>query len=138
MSMNFEYSEKSLALQKRVNDFMVEHIYPHEKEIQAYHHNPENLWQDFPKLEEWKAAAKAEGLWNLFLPKDYGALSSGLTNLEYAPLAELMGRSKIASEVFNCSAPDTGNMEVFAKYGTPAQQEQWLKPLMNGETRSAF
>ena len=138
MSMNFEYSEKSLALQKRVNDFMVEHIYPHEKEIQAYHHNPENLWQDFPKLEEWKAAAKAEGLWNLFLPKDYGALSSGLTNLEYAPLAELMGRSKIASEVFNCSAPDTGNMEVFAKYGTPAQQEQWLKPLMNGEIRSAF
>ena len=138
MSMNFEYSEKSLALQKRVNDFMVEHIYPYEKEIQAYHHNPENLWQDFPKLEEWKASAKAEGLWNLFLPKDYGALSSGLTNLEYAPLAELMGRSKIASEVFNCSAPDTGNMEVFAKYGTPAQQEQWLKPLMNGEIRSAF
>ena len=138
MSMNFEYSEKSLALQKRVNDFMVEYIYPHEKEIQAFHHNPENLWQDFPKLEEWKAAAKAEGLWNLFLPKDYGALSSGLTNLEYAPLAELMGRSKIASEVFNCSAPDTGNMEVFAKYGTPAQQEQWLKPLMNGEIRSAF
>ena len=138
MSMNFEYSEKSLALQKRVNDFMVEHIYPHEKEIQAYHHNPENLWQDFPKLEEWKAAAKAEGLWNLFLPKDYGALSSGLTNLEYAPLAELMGRSKIASEVFNCSAPDTGNMEVFAKYGTSTQQEQWLKPLMNGEIRSAF
>lgn len=138
MSMNFEYSEKSLALQKRVNDFMVEHIYPHEKEIQAFHHNPENLWQDFPKLEEWKAAAKVEGLWNLFLPKDYGALSSGLTNLEYAPLAELMGRSKIASEVFNCSAPDTGNMEVFAKYGTPAQQEQWLKPLMNGEIRSAF
>lgn len=138
MSMNFEYSEKSLALQKRVNDFMVEYIYPHEKEIQAFHHNPENLWQDFPKLEEWKAAAKAEGLWNLFLPKDYGALSSGLTNLEYAPLAELMGRSKIASEVFNCSAPDTGNMEVFAKYGTPAQQEKWLKPLMNGEIRSAF
>lgn len=138
MSMNFEYSEKSLALQKRVNDFMVEHIYPHEKEIQSFHHNPENLWQDFPKLEEWKAAAKAERLWNLFLPKDYGALSSGLTNLEYAPLAELMGRSKIASEVFNCSAPDTGNMEVFAKYGTPAQQEKWLKPLMNGEIRSAF
>ena len=136
--MNFEYSEKSLALQKRVNDFMVEHIYPHEKEIQSFHHNPENLWQDFPKLEEWKAAAKAEGLWNLFLPKDYGALSSGLTNLEYAPLAELMGRSKIASEVFNCSAPDTGNMEVFAKYGTPAQKEKWLKPLMNGEIRSAF
>ena len=136
--MNFEYTEKSLALQKRVNDFMVEHIYPHEKEIHSFHHNPENLWQDFPKLEEWKAAAKAEGLWNLFLPVDYGDLSSGLTNLEYAPLAELMGRSRIASEVFNCSAPDTGNMEVFAKYGTPDQQKKWLNPLMNGEIRSAF
>ena len=136
--MNFEYTEKSLALQKRVNDFMVEYIYPHEKEIHSFHHNPENLWQDFPKLEEWKAAAKAEGLWNLFLPVDYGDLSSGLTNLEYAPLAELMGRSRIASEVFNCSAPDTGNMEVFAKYGTPDQQKKWLNPLMNGEIRSAF
>ena len=136
--MNFEYTEKSLALQKRVNDFMVEYIYPHEKEIHSFHHNPENLWQDFPKLEEWKAAAKAEGLWNLFLPVDYGDLSSGLTNLEYAPLAELMGRSRIASEVFNCSAPDTGNMEVFAKYGTPDQQRKWLNPLMNGEIRSAF
>ena len=136
--MNFEYTEKSLALQKRVNDFMVEHIYPHEKEIHTFHHNPENLWQDFPKLQEWKAAAKAEGLWNLFLPEDYGDLSSGLTNLEYAPLAELMGRSRIASEVFNCSAPDTGNMEVFAKYGTPDQQKKWLNPLMNGEIRSAF
>ena len=136
--MNFEYTEKSLALQKRVNDFMLEHIYPHEKEIHSFHHNPENLWQDFPKLEEWKAAAKAEGLWNLFLPVDYGDLSSGLTNLEYAPLAELMGRSRIASEVFNCSAPDTGNMEVFAKYGTPDQQKKWLNPLMNGEIRSAF
>jgi len=136
--MNFEYTEKSLSLQKRVNDFMVEHIYPHESEIQAYHHDHNNLWQDFPQLEEWKAAAKLEGLWNLFLPTDYGDLSPGLTNLEYAPLAELMGRSKIASEVFNCSAPDTGNMEVFAKYGTPAQQAQWLSPLMNGEIRSAF
>ena len=136
--MNFDYSEKSLALQKRVNDFMVEYIYPHEKEIQAFHLDHNNLWQDFPKLEEWKAAAKREGLWNLFLPTDYGKLSAGLTNLEYAPLAELMGRSKIASEVFNCSAPDTGNMEVFAKYGTEAQQQQWLNPLMNGDIRSAF
>ena len=136
--MNFEYTEKSLALQKKINDFMEEYLYPHEQEMQAFHHQTENLWMDFPKLEEWKAAAKAQGLWNLFLPKDYGALSSGLTNLEYAPLAELMGRCKVASEVFNCSAPDTGNMEVFAKYGTSEQQEEWLAPLMNGEIRSAF
>ena len=80
----------------------------------------------FPQIRRMKAAAKREGLWNLFLPTDYGELSVGLTNLEYAPLAELMGRSKIASEVFNCSAPDTGNKEVFAKYGTPAQQAEWL------------
>ena len=89
--MNFEYTEKSLALQKRVNDFMVEHIYPHEKEIQAYHLDHNNLWQDFPKLEAWKAAVKREGLWNLFLPTDYGELSAGLTNLEYAPLCRING-----------------------------------------------
>ena len=89
-------------------------------------------------MEEWKVAAKNAGLWNLFLPKGYGVLSPGLTNLEYAPLAEIMGRSKGADEVFNCSAPDTGNMEVFAKYGTPEHQQEWLKPLMNGEIRSAF
>ena len=91
-----------------------------------------------PQIRRVESCGKREGLWNLFLPTDYGELSAGLTNLEYAPLAELMGRSKIASEVFNCSAPDTGNMEVFAKYGTPAQQAEWLTPLMNGEIRSAF
>ena len=136
--MNFEYTEQSKILQARVQAFMETHIYPHENEIKAFHEDHHNLWKDFPRLEEWKTAAKEAGLWNLFLPLDYGDLSAGLTNLEYAPLAELMGRSKIASEVFNCSAPDTGNMEVFAKYGTEEQKAQWLTPLMNGAIRSAF
>ena len=89
-------------------------------------------------MEHWKKLAKSEGLWNLFLPKGYGNLSPGLSNLEYAPLAEKMGSLAYASEVFNCSAPDTGNMETIAKYGTEEQKEKWLKPLMNGEIRSAF
>ena len=117
---------------------MEQHIYPNDADRQRFTQDPANWWQDYPKLEEWKAAAKVAGLWNLFLPKSYGELSPGLTNLEYAPLAEIMGRSRGSDEVFNCSAPDTGNMEVFAKYGTPEQQERWLKPLMNGEIRSAF
>lgn len=134
--MNFEYTENLQVLQKRVADFMNQHIYPLEKEVNTFCNN--NLWQEHPQIEALKALAKAEGLWNLFLPKDYGALSAGLTNLEYAPLAELMGKVKFASEVFNCSAPDTGNMEVLAKYGSAQQQEQWLKPLMEGTIRSAF
>lgn len=136
--MNFEYTKKSLDLQEKLKSFMEQHIYPNDKDRQRYTQDPKNWWQDYPKLEEWKNAAKAAGLWNLFLPKSYGALSPGLTNLEYAPLAEIMGRSRGSDEVFNCSAPDTGNMEVFAKYGTPEQQERWLKPLMNGDIRSAF
>lgn len=134
--MNFEYTEKSKALQQRVRTFMDEHILPLEKEYNEFVLN--NPWVNFPKLENLKALAKAEGLWNLFLPTNYGHLSGGLTNLEYAALAEIMGRVPWASEVFNCSAPDTGNMEVLAKYGSPEQQEKWLKPLMNGEIRSAF
>lgn len=136
--MNFEYSEKSKELQRRVQEFMDLYIYPAEQEWNEFSHKPENAWKKWPKLEGIKAQAKAEGLWNLFLPKAYGELSPGLTNLEYAPLAELMGKVRWASEVFNCSAPDTGNMEVLAKYGTPAHQEKWLKPLMAGEIRSAF
>lgn len=136
--MNFEYTQKSLDLQERLKTFMEEHIFPNEKDYQAFVSNPENMWQEYSKMEAWKASAKKAGLWNLFLPIDYGELSAGLTNLEYAPLAEIMGRFVPSSEVFNCSAPDTGNMEVLAKYGTPAQQAQWLKPLMNGEIRSAF
>lgn len=136
--MNFEYTDRAKELQARVREFMDLYIYPHEKEWFEYSLKPENAWKKWPKMEEIKAQAKAQGLWNLFLPKAYGDLSPGLTNLEYAPLAELMGQVRWASEVFNCSAPDTGNMEVLAKYGTPAQQEKWLKPLMAGEIRSAF
>lgn len=136
--MNFEYTDRAKELQARVKEFMDLYIYPHEKEWFEFSLQPENAWKKWPKMEEIKAQAKAQGLWNLFLPKAYGDLSPGLTNLEYAPLAELMGKVRWASEVFNCSAPDTGNMEVLAKYGTPAQQEKWLKPLMAGEIRSAF
>tara|TARA_B100000768_G_scaffold38790_1_gene37603 strand:+ start:5192 stop:6403 length:1212 start_codon:yes stop_codon:yes gene_type:complete len=134
--MNFEYSEKSLKLQKKLEDFMQNHIFPNENEILEFRLN--NPWKHSPKLEVLKNLAKKEKLWNLFLPKGYGDLSPGLTNLEYAPLAELMGRCSFSSEIFNCSAPDTGNMEVIAKYGTSKQKEKWLKPLMNGEIRSAF
>lgn len=136
--MNFEYSARSLEYQKRIKDFMNAHLYPIETEVMEFFKHPDNLWQHWPGFEELKNKAKSEGLWNLFLPKEYGDLSPGLTNLEYAALAELMGRLRYAPEVFNCSAPDTGNMEVFSKYGTDEQKEKWLKPLMNGEIRSAF
>ena len=136
--MNFEYSEKSVALQDKLKHFMETHVHPVEKEVELFHQNPKNLWKRWPGMEKLKEKAKDHGLWNLFLPSSYGALSPGLTNLEYAPLAEIMGRITWSSEIFNCSAPDTGNMEVLAKYGTLEQQEKWLKPLMNGEIRSAF
>ena len=134
--MNFEYTQRSLDLQAKVDDFMQEHIFPIEKEYAEFVQN--NRWKHYPGIEDLKAKAKAAGLWNLFLPKEYGDVSPGLSNLEYAPLAALMGRVTWASEVFNCSAPDTGNMEVFAKYGSPEQKEKWLKPLMDGNIRSAF
>ncbi len=136
--MNFEYTQKSLDLQAKLNAFIKEHIVPLEAEFIAFHQDPKNRWKRLPKTEELKQKAKDAGLWNLFLPEDYGDLSPGLTNLEYAPLAEIMGKKIWISEIFNCSAPDTGNMEVLAKYGSDAQKEQWLKPLMNGEIRSAF
>ncbi len=134
--MNFEYTERSLDYQKRVDDFMQAHVFPIEKEVAAFRQN--NLWQHHESLEKLKILAKAEGLWNLFLPKNYGELSPGLSNLEYAPLAELMGRITWSSELFNCSAPDTGNMEVLAKYGSKEHQEKYLTRLMQGEIRSAF
>lgn len=134
--MNFEYSDKVQDLIKRVIDFMDLHIFPVEQEM--HEQVAQNPWSTPPLLEELKAKAKAEGLWNLFLPVSYGKYSAGLTNLEYAPLAEIMGQVMWASEVFNCAAPDTGNMEVLAKYGNEAQKKQWLEPLLEGKIRSAF
>lgn len=134
--MEFEYSDKVKDYQKRINDFMEEKIYPNEKVYQQQLDEGGDRWQVPPVLEELKAEAKKQGLWNLFLPdSEFGA---GLSNLEYAPLCEIMGRSAIAPEVFNCAAPDTGNMEVLAKYGSPEQQQQWLRPLLDGEIRSGF
>ena len=136
--MNFEYSEKSKELQQRLISFIEAHVLPLEQEYITFQSATKNNWTRFPKIEVLKQKAKDAGLWNLFLPKDYGDLSPGLNNLEYAPLAEIMGRKIWVSEIFNCAAPDTGNMEVLAKYGDKAQKEKWLTPLMNGEIRSAF
>jgi acyl-CoA dehydrogenase len=136
--MNFEYTDKVKDLIQQVGGFIDTYIKPVEQELHTYYSNPDNYWTVHPKIEELKALARRADLWNLFLPKSYGYLSPGLSNLEYAPLAELMGRIRWAAEIFNCSAPDTGNMEVLAKYGTPEQQAQWLTPLMKGEIRSAF
>jgi len=134
--MNFDYSEKVQYLRKQLLDFMEEHVYPNEGTYARQLAEGETRWQVPPVLDELKAKAKARGLWNLFLPEsEYGA---GLTNLEYAPLCEVMGRSPIAPEVFNCSAPDTGNMEVLVRYGTPEQKKQWLEPLLEGKIRSTF
>ena len=136
--MNFDHSDKVKTLQAQLQAFMDQHIYPNEREHDDWVEDPAHLWQHWPGLDALKAEARALGLWNLFLPHEYGAISPGLTNLEYAPLAELMGRVPWSGEVFNCSAPDTGNMEVLARYGTPAQQAQWLAPLLAGEIRSAY
>jgi acyl-CoA dehydrogenase len=132
--MSFEFTDKVKELQGRLQSFMDEHIYPNEQRVQD--EIERNHWTPSRTIEELKPKARAAGLWNLFLPDDeHGA---GLTNFEYAPLCETMGRSVIAPEVFNCSAPDTGNMEVIARYGTPEQKERWLKPLLAGEIRSCF
>lgn len=136
--MDFDYSARTRDLIARLEAFMDAHIYPAEEERHTFVLAPENLWKEWPGLAGLKSRAHAEGLWNLFLPHEYGAHSPGLTNLEYAPLAEIMGRVPWSSEVFNCSAPDTGNMEVLAKYGSPDQQARWLKPLLAGEIRSAY
>jgi acyl-CoA dehydrogenase len=133
--MNFEFSDEVKELQKRLRDFMDEHIYPNEDTFRQQI-NEGDRWKPTAIVEELKPKARAAGLWNLFLPEsEYGA---GLTNLEYAPLCEIMGRSVMAPEVFNCSAPDTGNMEVLVRYGSPEQKKQWLEPLLAGEIRSCF
>ena len=132
--MNFDFSEKAKDFQRRLLAFMDTHIYPNERRFAE--DIARNRWQPTQVIEELKPKARAAGLWNLFLPADeHGA---GLTNLEYAPLCEIMGRSFMAPEVFNCSAPDTGNMEVLARYGTAEQKDRWLKPLLAGEIRSCF
>ena len=132
--MNFEFSDKVRDLQRRLQAFLDEHIYPNE---QRYRDEIErNPWSPTRIVEELKPKARGAGLWNLFLPEPENG--AGLTNLEYASLCEMMGRSEMAPEVFNCSPPDTGNMEVLARYGTPEQKERWLKPLLAGEIRSCF
>jgi acyl-CoA dehydrogenase len=133
--VDFAYSDKVKALQEKLGRFMDEHVYPNEH---RYHEglSDANRWQPRPVVEELKPKAKAAGLWNLFLPES--ELGAGLTNLEYAPLCEIMGRVNWAPEVFNCSAPDTGNMEVLVRYGTAEQKKQWLEPLLEGKIRSAF
>jgi acyl-CoA dehydrogenase len=122
------------GLQDRLQAFMDEHIYPNEERYHEQLNALPNRFSTVPLMEELKAKARATGLWNLFVPANHG----GLTNVQYAPLAEIMGRVMWSPEVFNCNAPDTGNMEVFMKYGTPAQQERWLKPLLAGEIRSCY
>jgi len=132
--MHFEYTPKVKELRQRLQAFMDEHIYPNEKLFHAQ--VEEDRWRPAPVIEELKPKARAAGLWNLFLP--HSANGAGLTNLEYAPLCEIMGRVHFAPEVFNCSAPDTGNMEVIERYGTEEHKRRWLAPLLNGESRSCF
>jgi acyl-CoA dehydrogenase len=134
--MNFDFSPKTERLKAQVLSFMDREVYPAEAVFERQLNEAPSRWQIPPVMEELKRKAKAEGLWNLFLPES--ELGAGLSNLEYAPLCEIMGRSPIAPEAFNCSAPDTGNMETLVRYATQEQQEQWLKPLLAGEIRSSF
>ena len=134
--MDFNHTDKVLDLMDQLNAFMDEHVYPNEEAYTEHFKSTDNKWVSPPLMQELKNKAKDAGLWNLFLPES--ERGAGLNNLEYAPLAEIMGRVFWASEVFNCNAPDTGNMEVLDRYGSEEQKEQWLKPLLNGEIRSCF
>src|SRR6201994_3751831 len=141
-AMDFEYSDRTKELQEKLLKFMDDVIYPAESVHEEQREKARDRWQLPPVLEECKAEAKKRGLWNMFLPADrdsgdtHGTM--GLSNLEYAPICDILGRSSIASEAVNCSAPDTGNMEVFARYASAELKEKWLKPLLNGEIRSCF
>ncbi|MGJ9457836.1 acyl-CoA dehydrogenase family protein [Oceanobacillus sp. CF4.6] len=134
--MDFNYSEKTKELQAKLTGFMDEYVYEAEIIYEQQLNEGESRWNIPPIIDELKEKARKQGLWNLFLPEAHNPY--GLTNQEYAPLAEIMGRSLIAPEIFNCNAPDTGNMEVFLKYGTEEQKNEWLKPLLDGKIRSAF
>ena len=134
--MDFTYSDKTRSLIDRLQDFMDRYVYPNEAAFYAEHESLGDRWDVPPMLEDLKAKARKAGLWNLFLPES--ELGAGLSNLEYAPLCEIMGRVMFAPEVFNCSAPDTGNMEVLERYGTTQQKKEWLEPLLEGRIRSAF
>ena len=134
--MDFEFSEKTRDFRARIEAFMDELVYPNEATFHEQLRVADSRWSVPPVVEELKEEAKSRGLWNLFLPDS--ELGAGLSNLEYAPLCEVMGRSPIAPEVFNCNAPDTGNMEVLVRYGTEEQKERWLRPLLDGEIRSCF
>jgi len=136
----FEYSEESQQLQQRLHSFMDEHVYPNERAYAEHLHSTPNRWAAVPLMDSLKEKAKAAGLWNLFIPPTLSEFAEhdGLSNFDYAPLAETMGRVIWAPEVFNCNAPDTGNMEVFMKYGNEEQQELWLTPLLNGDIRSCY
>jgi len=137
--MDFAYSARTRELQQRLTAFMEANVYPAEKPFHdevAANRAAGNAWKPTQVVEDLKKKARSQGLWNLFLPES--ELGAGLTNLEYAPLCEIMGRSPIGPESFNCSAPDTGNMEVLVRYATPAQKKQWLEPLLEGKIRSAF
>jgi acyl-CoA dehydrogenase len=134
--MNFDYSQKTKDLLTRLNAFFDEHIYPNEEKMHSQIGMTGDRWQPMPLMEELKAKAKAANLWNLFLPES--KRGAGLTNLEYAPLCEVMGRVIWSPEVFNCSAPDTGNMEVIERYGSEEHKKKWLEPLLEGKIRSCF
>ena len=134
--MDFEHSKKVKDLLVRLENFMDKHVYPIEKEYEDHYKKTDNLWKSPPLMRDLKEEAKKAELWNLFLPES--KRGAGLTNLEYAPLAEVMGRVPWCSEIFNCNAPDTGNMEVIDRYGSEEQKEQWLEPLLRGEIRSCF
>src|ERR1700687_4934847 len=134
--MEFEYSKKTKMYMEQLTDFMNKHVVPNEQVFVDQLNSGPTRWQIPPIMEELKAKARERGLWNLFLPES--ERGAGLSNLDYAPLCEIMGRSPIGPEAFNCSAPDTGNMEVLERYGTPEQKKQWLEPLLEGKIRSAF